>query len=158
MITIPWWVLPLAIAGGIGFCALMVTIWIGRIDSLVNTRVDARLEPLVALLTGPTVEPAPGLMPPVDPWSYESREYLLCGLREPVAPELPEHTWWGTRTGSLPIVPLAEPEAAEVAEVVKGKTKSNPRKRFSEPKPPKEITVAAVAGDEVRSEKTSVKA
>lgn len=156
--TDQWWVPLIIFFAGIGFCALMVTIWIGRIDSLVNARVDARFEALLAALAEPAAEPEPGLMPPVDPWS--SLHTLHDGLPDTTAPQMPEeHTWWGTRTGSLPIVPLAEPEAAEVsAEVVKGKPKSNPRKRFSEPKPPKEITVTTAVADEVRSEKVPVKA
>lgn len=161
MITTEW-VLPLAFFAGVGVSALGFAILLAHI----NARIDLRVLDALERYATAAPDPDPGLPPAVDPWSPSSLRSVHEGLPVIDEPEMPaEHTWWGMRTGSLPIVPVAE--AAEVvAEVLADEPKPNPRKRFNtEPKAPAEVAVTTIMADpadadaaEVRSELVEVQA
>lgn len=146
MITVHWWVIPLAIGFGAALSFGAATVWFSRLLA----RIFALLAP------AQDAEPAESQLPtPMDPWS--SLHTLHDGLREPAEPQLPKHDWLRDLSGPLPILPPIEPQA-DVAPADE-EPKPRPRERFNEePKAPKEMTVTTVVADEVRSEKVQVPA
>ncbi len=152
MITVPWWVLPALLFAG-GFLGTLVV-------AVMRARADAMFTVLAKALDDmQRAEQVPAAPEPVEvsgPWSFQ---HLFDGMPEqPKLPDLPKHEWFRELTGPLAILPAPGSAGAVVVAEVVEEAPPNPRKRFSEPGPPREITVTTAVADEVRSEKVQVPA